>query len=62
MTAEVYECLWKRNIHEDGMDMAQTYHSIFDRAKVLIKEDDCMKFYVEMSPLYVELNESKIGP
>ena len=35
-----------------------TYQKMFDKAKVIIKEDVCLKFYDETKPLYLETDAS----
>ena len=37
------------------------YHNVFDRAKAIIKEDTCMKFYDETKPPYIETDSSGVG-
>ena len=37
-----------------------TYHK-FDKAKSIIKEDACKKFYDETKPLYIETDVSGVG-
>ena len=37
-----------------------TYQKLLDRAKSIIKEDGCMKFYDETQPLYLETDESGV--
>ena len=37
------------------------YQNMFDRAKAIIKEDACMKFYDETKPLYIETDASGVG-
>ena len=34
---------------------------MFDKAKAIIKEDVCMKFYDETKPLYIEADASGVG-
>ena len=38
-----------------------SYQTIFDIAKVLIKEDACMKFYDVTGPVYLETDASGVG-
>ena len=38
-----------------------SYHTLYDEAKSLIKEDVCMKLYDETKPLYLETDASRIG-
>ena len=38
-----------------------TYQKMSDKAKAVIKEDVCMKFYDETRPLYIETDVSEIG-
>ena len=37
------------------------HKKIFDKAKSIIKEDACIKFYDETKPLYIETNASGHG-
>ena len=37
------------------------YQKLFDKAKLIITEDVCMKFYDETQPLYQETYTSGIG-
>ena len=34
---------------------------MFDKAKAIIKEDACMKFYDETKPLYIETDAFEVG-
>ena len=34
---------------------------IFNKAKAIIKEDACLKFYDETKPLYIEMDASGVG-
>ena len=38
-----------------------TYQMLFDKAKAIIKQDVCMKFYEETKPLYIEMDASGVG-
>ena len=38
-----------------------TYQKMFTKAKAIIKEDPCMKFYDETKLLYIEMNASGVG-
>ena len=38
-----------------------TYQKLSDKAKSIIKEDACMKFYEEIHPLYLETDSSEVG-
>ena len=38
-----------------------TYQKMFDKAKAIIKEDVCMKFYDETKPLHIETDASGVG-
>ena len=38
-----------------------TYQNIFDKAKAIIKEDACMRFYDKTKPLYIETDASGVG-
>ena len=39
----------------------EIYQEMFDKAKAIVKEDTCMKFYDETKPLCIETDESGIG-
>ena len=43
------------------MDLKLGYQKLFNKAKALIKEDDCMEFYDETKPLYLETDASRVG-
>ena len=38
-----------------------SYQSLFNKAKLLIKSDMCMKFYDDTKPLYLETDASRVG-
>ena len=38
-----------------------TYQKIFDKAKSIIKQDACMKFYYETKPLYIQTDAPGVG-
>ena len=38
-----------------------SYQTIYDKAKLIIKADACMKFYDENEPLYLETDASGVG-
>ena len=38
-----------------------TYLKMLNKAKAIIKEDGCMKFYDETKPLYIETDASEVG-
>ena len=38
-----------------------SYQSLFNKAKLLIKSDVCMKFYDDTKPLYLETDASGVG-
>ena len=37
------------------------YQKMFNKAKAIITEDACMKFYDETKPLYIEMDASGVG-
>ena len=37
------------------------YQRLFDKVKLIIKDDACMKLYDEMKPLYLQTDASKVG-
>ena len=43
------------------MDMDSSYQQLFDKAKLLIKAEMCMKFYDDTKLLYLEIDASGIG-
>ena len=36
------------------------YHELYDRAKKIVKKDECMKFYDASRPLYLETSTSSV--
>ena len=53
ITAEVYESLRKLMSAKTKWTWDATYQKMFGKAKAVIKEDACMKFYDETKPLYI---------
>ena len=43
------------------MDENATYQKIFNIAKSIIKEDECIKFYDDTQLLYIEMDASGVG-
>ena len=37
-----------------------SYQKLFDKSKLIIKEDACVTFYNEMELLYLEINASRV--
>ena len=50
-TADICESLRKLTSAKTGWTWNATYQEIFDKARSIIKEDACMKFYNETKPL-----------
>ena len=59
--AEVRESLRKLTSAKTEWTWNATYQKMFDKAKAIIKEDACMKFYDETKPLYIETDASGAG-
>ena len=58
---EVCESLRKPMSAKSEWTWNVTYQKIFNKAKALIREDVCMKFYDETKPLYIETDASGVG-
>ena len=43
------------------MDVECHIQKMFEEAKVIIKDDACMKFYDKIKPLYIETDVSGVG-
>ena len=59
--AGIYESLRKLMSSKTEWTWNATYQKILDRAKSIMKEDKCMKFYDETKPLYTETDMSGVG-
>ena len=60
-TASVLEPLRKLTSSKTLLTWNALYHTLYEKAKALIKDDVCMKFYDETKPLYLETDASGIG-
>ena len=60
-TADVCEPLCKLMSRKVTWTWNASYQSLFNRAKLLIKYDMCMKFYDNNKPLYLETDASGVG-
>ena len=60
-TAELCGSLRKLTSAKNRMDMECNLQKTFDKAKEIIKEDACMKFYDETRPLYIATDASGVG-
>ena len=59
--ATVCEPLWKLMSNRAVWTWNASYQSIYDKTKLLIKTEVCMKFYDETKLLYLETDASGIG-
>ena len=59
-TANVCESLIHLTLSKTEWTWNTTYQILFDKAKSVIKEDACMKFYDENQPLYLETETSGV--
>ena len=59
--AEVCESLRKLMSAKTEWTWNATYQKMFNKAKPMIKEEACMKFYDETKPLYIETDVSRGG-
>ena len=57
-TASVCELLIQLMLRKAERTWNATFHKLFDKAKSIIKEDACMKFYDETQPLQLETDAS----
>ena len=57
-TAEVRKSLRKLMSAKTEWTWNETYQKMTDKAKAIINEDACMKFYDETKPLYIETDAS----
>ena len=60
-TADVCDPHHKLTLSKVTWTWNASYQSLFNRAKLLIKSDMCMKFYDEIKPLYLETDTSRVG-
>ena len=60
-TADVCDPLCKLTSCKVTWIWNASYQSLFNRAKLLIKPDMCMKFYNDTKPLYLETDASRVG-
>ena len=59
--AEVCQSLTKLMSAKTEWTWNATYQKMFDKAKAIIKEDACMKFYDETKAQYIETDASGVG-
>ena len=60
-TADVCDPLCKLTSSKVTWTWNASYQSLFNKAKLLIKSDMCMKFYNDTKPLYLETDASGVG-
>ena len=60
-TVEACESLRKWTSAKAEWTWNTTYQKMFEEAKAIIKEDACMKFYIETKPLCIETDASGVG-
>ena len=60
-TADVCDPLCKLTLNTVTWTWKASYQSLFNKAKLLIKSDMCMKFYDATKPLYLETDASRVG-
>ena len=60
-TADVCESLRKLMSAKTEWTWNAIYQNMFDKAKAIINEDACMKFYDETKLLYIETDASGVG-
>ena len=60
-TADVCDPLHKLTSSKATWTWNASYQSLFNKAKLLIKSDMCMKFYDDTKPLYLETDSSRVG-
>ena len=60
-TADVCDPLSKLTSSKVTWTLNVSYQALFNRAKLLIKVDMCMKFYDDTKPLYLETDASRVG-
>ena len=59
-TASVSESIRQQTSSKTEWEWNATYQKLFNKAKSIIKEDACMKFYDETQPLYLETDMSGV--
>ena len=60
-TADICDPLCKLTLSKVTWTWNASYQSLFNRAKLLIKSDMCMKFYNDTKPLYLETDTPGVG-
>ena len=60
-TADVCDLLHKLTSSKVIWTWNASYQALFNKAKLFIKSDMCMKFYDDTKPLYLETDASGIG-
>ena len=60
-TSEVCEPLRKLTSSKATWTWDASYQQRFEKAKLLIKAEMCMKFYIDTKPLYLETDASGVG-
>ena len=60
-TADVCEPLYKMTSSKVIWTWNASYQPLFNKAKLLIKSDMCMKFYDDTKLLYLETDVSSVG-
>ena len=60
MTVEICEPLWRLTSIKAVLTWNRTYQEIYKRAKSLVKEYTCMKYYDVRMPLYLETDASEV--
>ena len=60
-TTDVCDPLCKLTSSKVTWTWNASYQALFNKAKLLIKVDMCMKFYDDTKPLYLETDASRVG-
>ena len=60
-TADICDPLCKLTLSKVTWTWNASYQSLFNKAKLLIKSDMCMRFYDDTKPLYLETDASRVG-
>ena len=60
-TADVCDPLHKLILSKTTWTQKASFQSLFNKAKLLIKSDMCMKFCNDTKPLYLETDSSRVG-
>ena len=60
-TADVCDPLHKLTSSKATLTWNASYQSLFNKAKLCIKSDMCMKFYDDAKMLYLETDISRVG-